>query len=58
MVAIRLPENEYAFVERDGIAVHLFADNEHRSAVDVHIFTAHIEQLLASLQRKLPPPFA
>ena len=26
-VALRLPENKYAIVERDGVAIHLFADD-------------------------------
>ena len=50
-VAIRLPENEYAIVQRDGVAIHLFVDSAQRSAVGVHIFTAELEQLFAEFER-------
>lgn len=49
-VAIRMPENEYAVVERDGVAIHLFADDASRSAVGVHIFTPDLEQLFAEFR--------
>jgi uncharacterized glyoxalase superfamily protein PhnB len=50
-VAIRMLENEYAIVERDGIAIHLFADSERRSAVGVHIFTPDLDQLFEELKQ-------
>jgi uncharacterized glyoxalase superfamily protein PhnB len=50
-VALRLPDNEYAIVERDEIAIHLFKDGSPRSAVAVHIFTPDLEQLFAELTK-------
>ena len=47
-VAMRTGD-DYAIVERDGVAVHLFADDTRRSAVGVHIFTPDLEQLFAEL---------
>jgi len=52
-VAMRLPENEYAIVERDDVAIHLFNSGEAKpSAVGVHIFTSELDQLFAELQTK------
>ena len=52
-VAMRLPENEYAIVERDGVAIHLFNGGAARpSAVGVHIFTADLDQLFTELEAK------
>lgn len=50
-VAMRMAD-EYAIVERDGVAVHLFADDARRSTVGVHIFTGDLEQLFAELGQK------
>lgn len=47
-----MPEIEYAIVERDGVAIHLFADHARRSAIGVHIFTPDLEQLFAELRQK------
>lgn len=49
-VALRMPENGYAIVEREGVAIHLFADGASRSAVGVHIFTPDLEQLFAEFR--------
>ncbi len=50
-VAMRLPENEYAIVERDGLAIHLFTNHATKStAVGLHIFTSDLDQLFAELQ--------
>jgi uncharacterized glyoxalase superfamily protein PhnB len=50
-VVTRLPENEYAIVERDGLAIHLFANQaRNSSAVGLHIFTRDLDQLFAELQ--------
>ena len=49
-VAMLLHENEYAIVERDGVAIHLFGGAEFtRSKVGVHIFTTDLDQLFAEL---------
>jgi uncharacterized glyoxalase superfamily protein PhnB len=50
-VAMRLPENEYAIVERDGVAIHLFRNRAANSAaVAIHIFTSDLDELFAELQ--------
>ena len=47
-VAMRMPQ--YAVVERDGIALHLFADGQEHSKLGVHIFTPDLEMLFAELR--------
>jgi uncharacterized glyoxalase superfamily protein PhnB len=50
---MRLPENEYAIVERDGLAIHLFTKQATTTtAVGVHIFTSDLDQLFAELQTR------
>ena len=45
-VATRSPGGEYAIVERDGIAIHLFPDPARKhSPVGVHLFTSELEGL-------------
>jgi uncharacterized glyoxalase superfamily protein PhnB len=45
-VATELPGGEYAIVERDGIAIHLFQDvTRKHSPAGVHIFTNELEGL-------------
>lgn len=45
-VAMELPERDYAIVERDDIAVHLFQDDTHgHSSVGLHIFTNDLDAL-------------
>ena len=43
-----LPDHEYAIVERDGVAIHLFQDAAH-TPVALHIFTADLEELQREL---------
>ena len=51
-VALRLPGNEYAIVERDAVAIHLFAvAGSKPSTVGVHIFTSDLDQFYAELVR-------
>jgi len=39
-VAMRMPDDQYAIVERDGVAIHLFQNGDGRqSPVGIHIFT-------------------
>lgn len=50
-VALRLPGNEYAIVERDHVAIHLFVDGSSKAApVGVHIFTSDLDQLFRDLR--------
>jgi uncharacterized glyoxalase superfamily protein PhnB len=45
-VASQMPQGDYAIVQRDGIALHLFEDKQHRSApMAVHIFTRDLHEL-------------
>ena len=45
-VATEMPGGEYAIVERDGIAIHLFQDvTRKHSPTGVHIFTNELEGL-------------
>ena len=45
-VATRSPGGEYAILERDGIAIHLFPDPARKhSPVGIHLFTAELEGL-------------
>src|SRR5581483_231960 len=40
------PKGDYAIVERDGIALHLFEDRAHNSAaMGVHLFTHELAEL-------------
>jgi uncharacterized glyoxalase superfamily protein PhnB len=44
------PEGEYAIVERDGVAIHLFRDGARlHSGVAAHVFVEEIEALYAEL---------
>jgi uncharacterized glyoxalase superfamily protein PhnB len=45
--------SDYAIVERDGIAIHLFQTGaDARTAVGVHIFTHELAELHAELQNR------
>src|SRR3954453_3393600 len=45
-VAMETPAGDYAIVERDDIALHLFQDNvRSHSPVGIHIFTHDLDQL-------------
>lgn len=44
-VAMRMPDDQYAIVERDGVSIHLFQNGDGRqSPVGIHIFTTGIEE--------------
>jgi len=46
--AMQTPEGEYAFVERDNIAIHLFEDRaDVHTPVAIHIFTSGLDALYA-----------
>jgi uncharacterized glyoxalase superfamily protein PhnB len=52
-VAMEMPDGDYAIVERDDIAIHLFQDDSRsHSHVGLHIFTHDLEELYAELQRR------
>ena len=52
-VVMTMPEGDYAIVERDGVALHLFAnDSQAHSPASVHIFVAGLDELLGELQTR------
>jgi uncharacterized glyoxalase superfamily protein PhnB len=52
-MAMQMPDGQYAIVERDGAAIHLFQDHDRmRSPVAIHIFTTEIEALYDELHQK------
>jgi catechol 2,3-dioxygenase-like lactoylglutathione lyase family enzyme len=52
-VVMEMPAGEYAIVERDEIAIHLFRDAAHsRSPVGIHIFTNQLDELHAELRQR------
>lgn len=51
--AMVLPDGLYAIVERDGVALHLFAEESTKlRPVGVHIFTQGLDALHAELARR------
>lgn len=49
-VAMQMPSGDYAIVERDGIAIHLFRNEpEKHPPVSLHIFTEDLEMLHSEL---------
>lgn len=51
-VAMQMPSGDYAIVERDGVAIHLFLDDSgSHSPAAIHIFTPDIEALYAEFQQ-------
>jgi uncharacterized glyoxalase superfamily protein PhnB len=52
-VAMEMPAGDYAIVERDDIAIHLFQDDTRsHSPVGMHIFTNQLDELHAELQQR------
>lgn len=51
-VAMQMPSGDYAVVERDDVAIHLFQDAHGSKTVAIHIFTEDIETLHAELQQR------
>ena len=52
-VAMRMPSDDYAIVERDDVAIHLFhASPGTYSPVAIHIFTQDLPSLHAELERR------
>jgi len=52
-VAMKTPEGDYAIVERDDVALHLFQDKiKSRSPVSIHIFAMGLDELFSELQRQ------
>ncbi len=52
-VAMQMPEGDYAIVERDNVAIHLFQDHvRNHSPASMHIFTHGLDELYAELQQR------
>jgi uncharacterized glyoxalase superfamily protein PhnB len=51
-VAMQTPNGDYAIVERDDIAIHLFQDNANvHTPVAIHIFSPDLDALYAEFQQ-------
>jgi uncharacterized glyoxalase superfamily protein PhnB len=52
-VVMEMPAGDYAIVERDEIAIHLFQDDTRKhSPVGMHIFTHQLDELHAELKER------
>jgi uncharacterized glyoxalase superfamily protein PhnB len=52
-VAMQMPGGDYAIVERDDVAIHLFqVDARSPSSMGIHVFTEDLEILHAELQER------
>jgi uncharacterized glyoxalase superfamily protein PhnB len=52
-LTLRMPSQDYAIVERDEVAIHLFKDDvRHHSPVGLHIFTPDLEALHKELMQR------
>lgn len=50
-VALRFPGSEYAIVERDDVAIHLFVDEaSNPSSMGIHIFTSGLDQFFREFE--------
>ncbi len=48
-----MPDGDYAIVERDDVAIHLFqSDKETSAPASIHIFTEGLDELHAELQKR------
>lgn len=51
--AMEMPDGDYAIVERDSVAIHLFqTDAAARAPVSIHIFTEGLDDLHAELRER------
>jgi uncharacterized glyoxalase superfamily protein PhnB len=51
-VVAQMPENDYAIVERDGIAIHLFEDKKRQhSPISIHIFPTDLDELFREFEQ-------
>ena len=52
-VATQMPGGDYAIVERDDVAIHLFHDDvQNHSPASMHIFTDGLDELYAELRQR------
>ena len=50
--AMVMAAGDYAVIERDGVAIHLFEAGSEISPVSMHIFTRGLDELHADLRRR------
>lgn len=50
-----MPAGDYAIVERDDVAIHLFQSAEGKTPGSIHIFTEGLDALLVELQSRGAP---
>ena len=52
-VVMTMPDGEYAIVERDGVALHLFRNHaETQSPASIHVFVVGLDELHTELQAR------
>jgi uncharacterized glyoxalase superfamily protein PhnB len=52
-LVMEMPAGDYAIVERDDVAIHLYQDDSAaRSPTAVHIFTEQLDELYAELKQR------
>jgi uncharacterized glyoxalase superfamily protein PhnB len=52
-VSMQMPSGDYAIVERDSVAIHLFQDDaQGRSPASIHIFTEGLDELYSKFQQR------
>jgi uncharacterized glyoxalase superfamily protein PhnB len=51
-LVMEMPGGDYAIVERDGVAIHLFQEGRSHSPVGIHIFTEGLDELHADLTKR------
>jgi uncharacterized glyoxalase superfamily protein PhnB len=52
-IAMTMPEGDYAIVERDGVAIHLFqSDRDSPSTGSLHIFVDGLDELFEELRKQ------
>ncbi len=51
-VAAVMPARDYAIVERDDVALHLFSVGSGQQAVSIHVFTTGLDELFAELESR------
>jgi catechol 2,3-dioxygenase-like lactoylglutathione lyase family enzyme len=55
-VVMEMPAGDYAILERDGVAIHLFHDDTRsHSPVGFHIFTHQLDELYAEVRQRGTP---
>ena len=52
-IVMTMPRGDYAIVERDGVALHLYEEHASlHSPASIHIFASGLDDLMSELQRR------